>query len=66
MRTVLFFTSLILCILFYIPTNALALEVGDSAPNFSTQSTNGPVELKSYVGKKNVVLTLFYFVDTPV
>ena len=59
-------TSLIAAVLFVIPSVASALEVGDNAPNFTTQSTAGSINLEEYAGRKNVVLALFYYIDTSV
>ena len=49
-----------------IPNTSNALNVGDKAPLFDAQSTEGTISLQSYLGQKNVVLA-FYFADfTPV
>jgi hypothetical protein len=48
------------------PPPTLALEVGDQAPTFSGQSTQGDIHLVDYAGKKNVVLALYFAIFTPV
>ena len=49
-----------LCVL-WLPTAALAVDVGDKAPDFLMHSTVGEtVRLSDYQGKKNVLL--FFFV----
>ena len=51
---------------FVIPSIALALNVGEKAPQFEAESTKGTISLENYLGQKNVVLA-FYFADfTPV
>ena len=45
---------------------AMAVEVGDKAPDFTAQSTAGAISLSDFRGKKNVVLALYYFINTPV
>ena len=47
-------------------TDTMAIEIGDKAPDFTTQSTAGEISLSDYRGEKNVVLALYYFIDTPV
>jgi peroxiredoxin Q/BCP len=55
-----------LAVFFVIPAVSYALEVGDKAPLFDGESTEGTISLKSYFGEKHVVLA-FYFADfTPV
>ena len=49
-----------------LPTGALALDVGDKAPLFTGNSTQGTIALADYQGKKNVVLALYFAVFTPV
>ena len=49
-----------------IPATAFALEVGDTAPAFTAETTQGTVSLGDYQGKKHVVLALYYAVFTPV
>jgi len=59
-------TAFILTTLTLIPATAMALEVGDKAPSFSAKSTQGIVNLTDYIGKKNVILALYFAVFTPV
>jgi peroxiredoxin (alkyl hydroperoxide reductase subunit C) len=42
------------------------LKVGDEAPDFTLPSTQGPITLSQYRGKKNVVLTFYPAAFTPV
>lgn len=44
------------------PLDAVAVEVGQKAPDFRAESTLGPVRLADYQGKRNVLLA-FYFKD---
>jgi cytochrome oxidase Cu insertion factor (SCO1/SenC/PrrC family) len=47
--------------LWMVPMSALAVEVGDKAPDFTMHSTVGEtVQLSDFQGKKNVLL--FFFV----
>jgi hypothetical protein len=46
--------------------NSMAIEVGDEAPDFTVQSTSGEISLSEYRGEKNVVLALYFFINTPV
>jgi peroxiredoxin Q/BCP len=48
------------------PLSTFALEVGDKAPLFEGASTQGDIRLTDYLGKKNVVLALYFAVFTPV
>jgi thioredoxin-dependent peroxiredoxin len=44
----------------------MAIKVGDKAPDFTLTSQKGtPVNLKDYIGKKNVVLYFYPKDDTP-
>jgi hypothetical protein len=45
---------------------SFALDVGDKAPLFGGHSTQGYIQLSEYLGKKNVVLALYFAVFTPV
>lgn len=45
-----------------VPFTALALEVGQPAPDFEAESTMGTLTLSDYKGKKHVLLA-FYFMD---
>lgn len=64
-RTV-FLISFIVLTLLWIPTASLGLNVGDQAPLFSGNSTQGIIQLADYIGKKNVVLALYFAIFTPV
>ena len=55
-----------LCLLSMAPPASLALEVGDKAPEFVGSSTQGKIQLTDYLGKKNVVLALYFAAFTPV
>ena len=48
------------------PLSTFALEVGDKAPLFEGGSTLGDIRLTDNLGKKNVVLALYFAVFTPV
>lgn len=49
-----------------LPSVAVAVAVGDPAPDFSAESTKGPFRVADFQSKKNLVLA-FYFADfTPV
>ena len=48
------------------PAVSFALDVGDKAPLFGGNSTQGYIQLSDYFGKKNVVLALYFAVFTPV
>ena len=63
-RTV--FSSLIFFGLLTLPVISFGLEVGDKAPSFSGNSTQGQIALDDFIGKKNVVLALYYAIFTPV
>lgn len=41
------------------------LEIGRQAPDFTAESTQGPVHLYDYAGKKNVVLIFYPLNNTP-
>ena len=58
--------AFILLSLMLIPAISFALDVGDKAPLFRGNSTEGNIQLSEYVGKKNVVLALYFAVFTPV
>jgi peroxiredoxin Q/BCP len=51
---------------FVIPSISLALNVGDSAPLFDAESTEGTISLQNYLGQKHVVLAFYYADFTPV
>jgi hypothetical protein len=48
------------------PAVSLALDVGDTAPLFKGNSTQGVIELADLIGKQNVVLALYFAIFTPV
>lgn len=48
------------------PATALALEVGERAPLFTGVSTQGPVNSADYLGRKHIVLALYFAIFTPV
>ena len=48
------------------PAAAFGIDVGDKAPLFAGNSTQGKVQLADYLGKKHVVLALYFAVFTPV
>jgi peroxiredoxin Q/BCP len=41
------------------------LEIGEKAPDFEAESTEGPVHLYAYKGKKNVILIFYPLNNTP-
>jgi hypothetical protein len=45
---------------FPLTAHAAGLEVGMKAPEFEAESTMGPVRLIDYLGKKNVLLAVYY------
>jgi alkyl hydroperoxide reductase subunit AhpC len=51
---------------FVIPSISLALNVGDSAPLFDAESTEGTISLQNYLGQKHVVFAFYYADFTPV
>ncbi len=56
-----------LALLLAIPlaAQALTLQVGDKAPNFTLPDQNGnPVSLSQFLGKKNVVLAFYVLAFT--
>ena len=64
-RTV-FLISFIVLIFLWIPAASFGLDVGDKAPLFSGVSTQGKIQLADYIGRKNVVLALYFAIFTPV
>ena len=48
------------------PVTASALEAGDRAPLFNGASTAGEIRSSDYLGKRHVVLALYFAVFTPV
>ena len=56
----------LIVLLLGLPAHASGLQVGDKAPLFEADSTQGIIRLADFKGKKHVVLA-FYFKDfTPV
>ena len=49
-----------------IPSHAFALDVGETAPVFEANSTQGKIRLADYRGKHNVVLAFYFAAFTPV
>lgn len=60
MRRTLFVVLIVLLAALNLP--ALALEIGEKAPDFEVDSTVGTVRLSDYLGKQHVLLA-FYFKD---
>lgn len=48
------------------PGIVFGLDVGERAPDFVGSSTQGEIRLSDYLGKKNVVLALYFAAFTPV
>ena len=48
------------------PTVSLALQVGDTAPLFKGNSTQGTIDLADFIGKQHLVLALYFAIFTPV
>jgi hypothetical protein len=48
------------------PASVFALAAGEKAPPFRAQSTQGPVGIEDFRGKKNVVLAYYFRDFTPV
>jgi len=65
LRIVLLISFIVLNLL-WIPAVSFGLEVGDNAPLFSGNSTQGKIQLADFLGKKNVVLALYFAIFTPV
>jgi hypothetical protein len=65
LKTVLLISCFVL-ILLWIPAASFGLDVGDKAPLFGGNSTQGKIQLTDLLGKKNVVLALYFAVFTPV
>ena len=58
--------ALLMMALLWSPVVSYALEVGDSAPLFEGNSTQGNITLTDFQGDKNVVLALYFAAFTPV
>lgn len=53
----------------WVATSALgaqALEIGQSVPLFSAESTRGPIVMSELLGEKHIVLAFYYADFTPV
>ena len=59
-------TLIVLLCCIVIPSTAFALKVGDPAPLFSANSTQGNIQLADFKGNQNVVLALYFAIFTPV
>jgi hypothetical protein len=57
---------LCICMFLIAPAASLALEIGDKAPPFVGNATQGKIQLTDFLGKKNVVLALYFAAFTPV
>jgi len=58
--------SFIVMNLLWMPAVSFGLDVGDKAPLFSGNSTQGKIQSADFLGKKNVVLALYFAIFTPV
>ena len=58
--------SFIVLNLLWVPAESFGLDVGEKAPLFSGNSTQGKLQLIDFQGKKNVVLALYFAIFTPV
>lgn len=58
--------SFIVLNLLWGPAESFGLDVGEKAPLFSGNSTQGKIQLADFQGKKNVVLALYFAIFTPV
>lgn len=65
MRKKLLFFALCMCII-GMPLTVHALKVGEKAPLFEADSTQGTIRLADYHGKKHVVLAFYFANFTPV
>jgi hypothetical protein len=65
-RHVVLAVALVLSLLVLTPSVSVGLDVGDKAPLFTGDSTQGPVRLADFIGKRNVVLALYFVIFTPV
>lgn len=61
-----FFLAVIFGTMVSFTSPAKALGEGEKAPVFTASSTQGEISLADYRGKKNVVLALYFAVNTPV
>jgi len=51
--------------LMLVASPVLALSVGDQAPGFTAQTSQGEVSLADFLGEKNVILTFYFAIYTP-
>ena len=58
--------ALILVPFIWAPSASYALNVGDTAPMFTGNSTQGKVASAELLGQKNIVLALYFAIFTPV
>jgi len=58
--------AFMLAVFLMLPSMANALNIGDTAPPFDGESTQGTISLENYLGRKNVVLAFYYADFTPV
>jgi len=56
---------LVMAGLLVVPALSDALNVGDKAPPFDAESTQGTISLRSYLGQKYVVLAFYHADFTP-
>ena len=66
MKTIVIAVVMLTLMLGVFSQYTMAVQVGDEAPDFTAQSTAGKISLSDYRGEKNVVLALYYFINTPV
>ena len=59
-------STIIVLSLFWLPAAAFGLDVGDEAPLFNGNSTQGKIQLTDFQGKQHVVLALYFAIFTPV
>lgn len=61
------FVMFLLPLLFALfPSLAMSVDVGEEAPEFQGNSTQGVINLADYKGSKSVVLALYFAAFTPV
>ncbi len=65
-QAMVFLVTCITVMILVTPILSHALEVDDTAPNFTGHSTQGDIQLTDYAGKQHVVLALYFAVFTPV
>ena len=57
--------SVLAAALILVASPALALSIGDQAPDFTAQTNQGEVSLSDYLGNKNVILAFYFAIYTP-